>query len=46
MTIQELKKQIEDKSITGTGIIFVSDNTFIPKQYIKEISNIENKPIR
>ena len=45
MTIQELKKQIEDKSIGGAGIVFVSDNTFIPKQYITEISKLTGKPI-
>lgn len=46
MTIQELKKQIEDKSVAGTGIVFVSDSTFIPKQYITEISVITGKPIK
>lgn len=45
MTIQELKKQIEDKSIGGAGIVFVSDNTFIPKQYITEISKLTGKAI-
>ena len=47
MKLEELKKEIESKQyIENNLIIFkLSDNDFIPKQYINEISNILNKDI-
>lgn len=45
MNIQELKTKIENKSVGPEGIVFIASNTFIPKQYITEISNIYGRPI-
>lgn len=46
MTLQELKKSIEDKNIDDKLVIFVySDSDFIAHQYIHEISLIKNLSI-
>lgn len=47
MTINELKFNIENKVSLKKLVIFkISDNDFIPIQYIKEISKYENKSIK
>ena len=45
MDIKELKSKIENKSIGQEGMIFVSKNTFIPRQYISEIAKIYDKTV-
>jgi hypothetical protein len=40
MTLQELKEQIETKSLHNRFIIFQSPTNFIPNQYINAIANI------
>lgn len=46
MTIQELKQQIEDKTITDDGLVFYyKTDRFLVDQYVKEISKICNRPI-
>ena len=38
--LEELKRSIEDGSVTKDGIVFVSDETFVPMQYIRAIATI------
>lgn len=45
MTLQDLKEQIENNSIKNTFVIFKCDNTFIPHQYMHQISRVLSKPI-
>ena len=46
MKLEQLKKDIENKSISDELIIFkLSDIDFICKQYINEIANIKQLPI-
>lgn len=45
MTIEELKKQIESKTIGSEGIVFVGSDSFVAKQYINEIAIIHNREI-
>lgn len=46
MNIIELKKHIEDKTLSDSFIILkYEDNTFIAKQYIYEISKFKNKEL-
>ena len=40
MTLQEVKQQIENKSIINTFIIFRCDENFIAHQYTTQIKNI------
>ena len=42
MTLQELKTQIENKSLSSTFVIFKSNESFIPNQYIRAITDILN----
>ena len=47
MDIVTLKQDIENKTIKEDLVIFkITDNAFIPEQYINEISSILNKPIQ
>ena len=45
MDIKELKLQIENGSIGSSGIIFVSKDTYVPKQYIYRIASLYNKDV-
>ena len=40
MDIKELKKNILDKNMSDKFLIFIDENSFLSKQYIKEISKI------
>ena len=42
MTLKELKTQIENKSLSSTFVIFKSNESFIPNQYIRAINDILN----
>lgn len=46
ITLKELKENIEKECVGREGIIFLSQVTFVPKQYIKEISRIYQKEIQ
>ena len=47
MTINELKLKIENKVNISEPVIFkITDDDFIPMQYIHEISKYENKSIQ
>lgn len=45
MTIEELKKQIESKTIDNKGIVFVGADSFVAKQYINEIASIHGREV-
>lgn len=45
MDIRTLKEQIENKTVGDAPLIFVGKESFIPMQYIKEIGNIQKRPI-
>lgn len=47
MELSNIKKNIEDKTINDSSIIFISsENCFVFDQYVKEISKIKNKKIQ
>lgn len=45
MNIKDIKTKIEDGTISSEGLIFESEDTYIPMQYIKSISKLYNKDI-
>lgn len=46
MNIKDVKLSIENGSIESEGLIFRSSDTYIPIQYVKEISKIFSKDIK
>ena len=45
MTAEELKKKIEDRTISKEGLVLVYKDRFLADQYVREISKIFERPI-
>jgi len=45
MTLQELKKEIENKTLGDSSLIIKCDNNFVIHQYINEIAKFKNKSL-